>query len=104
MQRFTQKMIKKVDQRNQRIVQQEDQHQQRLSSMQQCKSIPIDSPGKPDMKSVDFCGKHRQFVPDPFHRSMFPKPADGVLKKTKCYRRDEINKRSEVLKFNKDDA
>ena len=34
----------------------------------------------------------------------FQKPADNVLKKTKDHRRSKRNKRSEALKFDKDNA
>ena len=66
--------------------------------------MPIDPPDMPDMKAVDLCGKHKQFVPDSFHSSTCSKPANGVLKKIKDYRQDKGNKKLEVLKLNKDDA
>ena len=97
-------MIKKVDQRNKRMIRQKKQRQQLLSTMQQWNSTPIYPSGAPYMKAVDLHGKYRYFLHYSFHHSIFPKPANSALQKIKHYRRDNRNKRLEALKLNKYDA
>ena len=98
------KMVKKADQLHQRMVQQEDQRQQRIYTMKKWNYTPIYPSGTPDTKYIDLYAKHRKFMPDPFHQLTCPKPDDNAIKKTKDYRQDKRNKRSEALKLNKDDA
>ena len=72
--------------------------------MQQWNSMHIDPPDVPDIKAVDFHGKHKDFIPNFFHQLIYPKPADDVLKKMKYYRRNKRNKRLEALNMDKDNA
>ena len=69
--------------------------------MQQWNMPSMKSPGIPDMKKVDLCEKHREFIPDDLHHLICPKSEDENIKRIKDHRRHTANKMLDTIKMMK---